>query len=126
MGTLRRRGRATVLAVSVCVLLVVGLATAVACSPVMANHFGYALPTGGLPSRIVYVGRYYGAEGMCVSPATLQQEQLWPLHEVGQVPTLLGAAHPLLGAAIPPGQTQMVLFVAQGPCYESYALHGGP
>lgn len=123
---MRRKHRAMLAVVAVCCVLLVG-AAAVACNGRVATHFGYALPgDGGLPGRISYAGRDYSYFGACWSDADLQQHGVWPLHQVAQVPTLLGAAHPVLSASVPHGMTTMELAIPKGSCYAVYGIEGGP
>lgn len=108
--------------------------------PWAANHFGYALPgQDRLPHDIFYADRDYAnpnecagdnwcqpADKLCTSKAQLIEQNLWPLKQVGSIPTLLGSAYPILA---PPnsGQTQMYLFVLDNDdCYLTYSLSGGP
>lgn len=113
---------------SACVaLLLIAGAIALAFNSRVADHFGYALPgASGLPSRIAYAGRDYSASGACWTSARLQQQGIWPLHEVTQVPTLLGQAHPVLSETIPRGTTTVLLAIPQDSCYAVYSLEGGP
>ncbi len=106
--------------------------------PWAANHFGYALPgQDRLPNRITYAGRYYGnpnecagddwcqpADKSCMSQRELIDENLWPLKQIGSIPTLFGPAYPIFQ---PPGENQMYLLVHDNDdCYLTYSLMGGP
>jgi hypothetical protein len=123
---MRRIRRAAFFIVACAALLLVG-GVALAFNARVANHFGYALPgTEGLPERITYAGRRYSAQGECWTSSKLQQERLWPLHEVTQLPTLLGPAHPVLSAGIPQGMMAMTLLIPSDACYAIYDLEGGP
>lgn len=108
------------------VLLVIGGVT-LAFNGRVANHFDYALPgASGLPDHISYAHRNYSFGGACWTSAHLQQQGIWPLHEVTQVPTLLGQAHPVLSETVPQGMTTTMLLIPQGSCFSVYALEGGP
>jgi hypothetical protein len=106
--------------------------------PWAANHFGYALPgQDRLPYRITYAGRDYGnpnecagddwcqpAAKRCISQQQLADQHLWPLKQVGSIPTLFGSAYPILA---PPAGGQTILFVLDNDdCYLMYTLMGGP
>ncbi|HEY7348519.1 MAG TPA: hypothetical protein VH599_09420 [Ktedonobacterales bacterium] len=106
--------------------------------PWAANHFGYALPgPDRLPNRISYNGRYYGNPNECAgdtwcqpsdkSCATKQQLvelRLWPLKQVGVIPTLFGPPHPIFA---PPDSGQTFLLVLDDAnCYLIYGLMDGP
>ena len=109
--------------------------------PWAANHFGFALPgAGGLPYRLHYAGRDYATPGECAhaswcagrAEAVFSEEQLrtkgyWPLHEVMRLPTLFGAARPVLSETIPAGLTTVGLYIQQDTTrYIAYSLEGGP
>jgi hypothetical protein len=116
----------------------------IAFQPRTANHFGYALPgTEGLPFRISYQGRYYvnlltcagaswcqggtGARSLCVTKDELINDNRWPLTQVGSIPTLFGAGHPILVDPAYSGLTQVEVFVVNGSnCYVAYQLAGRP
>ncbi len=106
--------------------------------PWAANHFGYALPgQDRLPYRITYQGRTYTnpnqcagdtwcqpALKLCTSKEELQSLHLWPLKQVGVIPTLFGSPYPIYA---PPNGEQSFLLVLQGDdCYLTYSLDGGP
>ena len=136
MRRLTRRARLGILP-GVALVLLAGLVWG-AFQPWTANHFGYALPgQDRLPFRISYAGRDYSnahecagadwcqpASKQCASNQDLAAQSLWPLSQVSSIPTLLGAAYPVLA---PPQGIQPLLFVAVGNgCYLTYALEGGP
>lgn len=123
-----RSGHRVLVIASVCVaLLLIAGAVTLAFNARVASHFGYALPgANGLPSRISYAGRDYSAGSACWTAEHLQQQGMWPLHEVAQVPTLLGQAHPVLSETVPQGMTTTLLVIPQDSCYTVYSLEGGP
>lgn len=110
--------------------------------PWSANHYGFALPGGidGMPYRIHYNGRSYATHALCaragwcdgelradITQDTLQSQSEWPLTQVTNVSTFLGAAHPVFAHTPPNGMTTMALYVPDGSDrYISYALEGGP
>lgn len=123
---MRRRTRAALI-IAACVVLFLAGGVTLAFNARVANHFGYALPrAASLPERISYVGRHYSAQDECWASSRLQQERLWPLHEVSQLPTLLGPSHPVLSAEVPHGMMAMTLLIPSGACYAVYSLEGGP
>ena len=120
------RNRRRVLLIACAALLVVGI-VALGFNSRVADHFGYALPgASGLPSRIAYAGRHYSANGSCWTSTRLQRQGIWPLHEVSQVPTLLGQAHPVLSETVPQGTATVLLAIPHDSCYAVYSLEGGP
>ena len=105
--------------------------------PWAANHFGYALPgQDRLPYRITYQGRDYSnpnecagdtwcqpSAKTCTSKQQLQNQNFWPLTQVGTIPTLFGAAYPILA---PPNAETFIFVLDDDDCYLIYALEGGP
>ena len=129
IGMRRTRSRRRLLfSASACVaLLLIAGCVALAFNARVADHFGYALPgASGLPSRISYAGRDYSSSGACWTSAQVRQQGMWPLHEVAQVPTLLGQAHPVLSETVRQGMTTTLLVIPQDSCYAVYSLEGGP
>lgn len=61
-------------------------------TPKIANYFGMAWP-GGLPDHINYSGHAYTNPSSCLPE---EQAKQLNLVQVGTLPTLFGAAHPLL------------------------------
>lgn len=109
--------------------------------PWAANHFGYALPgQDHLPYRFTYAGRDYGNPNecagdswcqpdakTCMSREELRESDLWPLRQVGSIPTLFGADYPIFAPPGSDGQTLTFLLVFDGDdCYLAYGLMGGP
>jgi hypothetical protein len=128
-------------ALGVALLVALGLGVA-AFQPWTANHFGYALPgRDGLPYRIAHGGRSYatrqvcagagwcrtapGAE-RCVSAAELARRGAWPLVPAGSLPTLFGAARPILTPSGAAGFTAPLVIPDGADCYVEYSLEGGP
>ncbi len=109
-----------------------------ALQPWAANYFGYALPgPDRLPHRISYGGRYYEnpnqcagdtwcqpSDTYCISTRQLKEQHLWPLRQVGSVPTLFGEAHPIL--APPNNERSFLLVLAEDNCYLAYTITTGP
>jgi hypothetical protein len=120
---------------------IIGIVLVLFFLPWLANQFGYALPMSGtLPSKVSYNGRTYtntedcfgsnclNGKAVCRTQSTLERQGTWPLNQIGSVPTLLGAARPILvPAAAKQAQTPTVLFVQdKSDCYVVYGLQGGP
>ncbi len=78
-----------------------------ATQPWAADHFGYALSgPNGLPDHITYGGlRYDNLTGAAhrLTQAKLLSENVWPLKQVGTIPTLFGASHAIYALANDPG-----------------------
>jgi hypothetical protein len=123
-----RKRRTLLIRVAVAaVVLFAGCGLLAAFNPRSADHFGYALPgENGLPHRVSYAGRDYRYTGACWSEAQLKESELWPLRQVGTVPTLFGAPHPILSSKVPAGMTTMRVVVPLGTCYAFYGLEGSP
>jgi hypothetical protein len=117
-----------ILTTAACVVALLVVAVVAALQPRVQNHFGYALPgENRLPLYVYYNDRRYAdPNGTCWSAAYLQQVGIWPLHQVGEMPTLFGAVHIILDGPTPAGFTTTLLFVPSGRCYVVYALEGGP
>ncbi len=113
--------------------------------PPVANHVGFALlGPHGLPSHIRYGGRRYENTSVCArAPFCRRSEQsgelcaakddllahheLWPMTQIGFVPTVIGPALAIMHAPLVPGQTPVVVYVSEGnDCYLPYGLEGGP
>jgi hypothetical protein len=102
-----------VVAGSAALVTLVGLLALASFQPVVANHFGYALPgRQALPSQFSYQGISYSNPNLCAgaswcnpsaavrwSRADLDAHGLWPLKQVASIATLMGQAHPLLEPA---------------------------
>ena len=128
------RGVAIALAVVVLAAFLLWGAT----QPATANHFGYALSgPNGLPDHITYGGLRYdnlSVAGKQLTQADLQAEGIWPLKQVGTIPTLFGASHAIEALANDPaavgmtaGYTPLDLYVAtNGGAYCLYERGGGP
>jgi len=136
-------------AVVVLLLIVAGV---VAMQPMAANAVGYALPgANGLPDHFTYQGVSYSNPDLCAGATTCQPQAthrwtqadlagagIWPLHQVATLPTLFGAAHPILEPVNDPSMLgagglyvgdahPFVLFVPDGSgAYFQYMRPGGP
>lgn len=114
--------------------------------PPVANRFGYARPLpGGLPAQITVEGvRFQRNSGCfsrlrrgkcpwafslaislppCPTARTLRRLRIWPLGQVGTVPTLLGPAHPVFvrwSGPLSVGNTGGLALVKDGSCYLLY------
>lgn len=105
--------------------------------PWSANHFGYALPgKDRLPYRITYQGRSYSnpyecagdtwcnpTDKICSTKQQLIEQNVWPLKQVGTIPTLFGKSYPILA---PPNAETFILVLDHDDCYLIYSLEGGP
>ena len=121
-----RRTSTRLVFVAVCLIagaLLVGVA---AFNSRVASHFGYAVPGAhGLPLVITVRNRHYSAAHSCWSQQYLTQKDMWPLHSVGEIPTLLGPAHTIY-SSLTGGAVSTLLFTPAGNCYDVYVLEGGP
>jgi hypothetical protein len=109
-----------------------------ATQPWAANHFGYALSgPNGRPDHITHGGlRYDNLSGAAnrLTQADLQAENLWPLKQVGTIPTLFGTSHAIYALANDPGAigvsagyTPLDLYVSTGDGADRlYERGGGP
>jgi hypothetical protein len=150
--TRRRWGGRGVVVVSIAALAGLGLLVWVAFLPVLANHFGYALPgKNGLPYRVHYDGRDYRSHLTCAGADWCEAEKTAEdrarpfctpraelrvgmenrdesLVEVDEVVTLFGPSHAVFVIRNnATGQAAMAILVeAAADCYVSYTLMGGP
>lgn len=146
----RRRMVRWLLITTAVVALLMILADGVAMQPMTANTFGYALPgANGLPNHFTYQGISYSNPNLCAGATTCQPQVthrytqadlagagIWPLHQVATLPTLFGAAHPVLEPVNDPSMVSgpyvsdvhpFVLFVPDGAgAYYLYMRPGGP
>ncbi len=111
--------------------------------PYWADHNETALPIpGGLPYRLHHAGRDYlnsimcAGEGWCSGQPRCRVradlETSGPLLPVGEVPTFLGAPHPLFSRPdsivphpAPDTPTYGLAVLYHEECYVTYALSGG-
>jgi len=142
---MRATARRTIQRVITVVLGLLLLSLVVLFLPPVADHFGYARPVpGGLPTRFSLYGVGFQRNSGCFAPMrhgrcpwalglatslpvcpsanSLQKRHLWPLEQIGTLPTIFGSAHPVFDVLGPfsGGPAYGVVLVKDGSCYLPY------